>query len=96
MTRCRLVMLLKKYVGQHRWLREDTLCRFLRGKDPSLSHADAEFILARLVETNDGLEWFLPKDIEEDEDKRGSTLLRYRLTNKGRAQVQRWLRTKQS
>jgi len=79
-TRYRLIMLLKKHIGQGRWRREDTLCRFLREKDPSLSHADAEFILARLVETNDGLEWVLPKGIEEDEDKRGSTLLRYRLT----------------
>lgn len=94
MPRVVLVRQLKKFIAKKSWRREDVLCRFILSKEPRLSYAAAEYILARLVETNAGIEWFLPARIEEDEDRRGNTLLRYRLTNRGKAQVQRWLRTK--
>jgi hypothetical protein len=96
MTRAELVLQLKQFISKKSWRREDVLCRFLLERDTRLFYSGAEYILARLVERGDGVEWFLPPRIEDDEDKRGSTLLRYRLTSKGKVQVQGWLRTKQS
>jgi hypothetical protein len=96
MRRAELILRLKHFIGKKSWRRETTLVGFLVGMDGSLDYPDAEHLLARLVETNDGVDWFLPPRIEEDEDKRASTPLRYRLTSKGKRQVQRWLRTKKN
>lgn len=92
MKHATLLLKLKQFIGKKSWRREDTLCRFLIDHDGGISQENAEQILARLVERGDGVEWFLPARIENDEDKRYSTPLRYRLTEKGRRQV--WRRTK--
>lgn len=89
-----LLFKLKQFIGKKSWRSETTLCRFLIDRDGSISQENAEQILARLVERGDGVEWFLPARIERDEDKRYSTPLRYRLTEKGKRQV--WRRMKKS
>ena len=62
---------------------ENTLTAYAMKRDPHLSHSDAEYLLAYMVETLKYLEWFLPKETKENAAL--TTQLRYRITEEGRA-----------